>query len=74
MTMIKKALTSAVENRWVKLLVALTLFFTAGLEVWDGLEELKLGAHHGVLLYSLFSILKELPHFFDATEILAGEK
>ena len=74
MSTIKNALASTVENRWVKLLVALTLFFTAGFEVWDGLEELKLGAHHGVLLYSLFSILKELPHFFDAAEILAGEK
>ena len=58
MSVMKSTLKSIIENRWLKIIVALALFFTAGAEVFNNLEELDVGAHHGVLLYSILNIFK----------------
>ena len=68
----KSTLKSIIENRWLKIIVALALFFTAGAEVLNNLEELDVGAHHGVLLYSILNIFKTLPDFFEGSEILSS--
>ena len=68
----KSTLKSIIENRWLKIIVALALFFTAGAEVLNNLEELDVGAHHGVLLYSILNIFKTLPDFFEGSEILTS--
>ena len=68
----KSTLKSIIENRWLKIIVALALFFTAGAEVFNNLEELDVGAHHGVLLYSILNIFKTLPDFFEGSEILSS--
>ena len=72
MSVMKSTLKSIIENRWLKIIVALALFFTAGAEVFDNLEELDVGAHHGVLLYSILNIFKTLPDFFEGSEILSS--
>ena len=72
MLAMKSALKSIIENRWIKIIVALALFFSAGAEVFDNLEELNVGAHHGVLLYSILNIFKTLPDFFEGSEILSN--
>ena len=72
MSMMKSALKSLVENRWLKMIVAFALFFSAGAEVLDSLEEIDVGAHHGVLLYSILNIFKTLPDFFEGSEILSN--
>ena len=72
MLAMKSALKSIIENRWIKIIVALALFFSAGAEVFDNLEELNVGAHHGVLLYSILNIFKTLPDFFEGSEILSS--
>ena len=72
MLAMKSALKSVIENRWIKIIVALALFFSAGAEVFDNLEELDVGAHHGVLLYSILNIFKTLPDFFEGSEILSN--
>ena len=71
MLAMKSTLKSVIENRWIKIIVALALFFSAGAEVFDNLEELNVGAHHGVLLYSILNIFKTLPDFFEGSEILS---
>ena len=71
MTSIKDSINSAVDNRWVKMFVALTLFLTAGAEVWNGINELEVGAHHGVLLFSIVDIIKTLPEFFEGAKDFA---
>ena len=68
MTSIKGSINSVIDNRWVKMSVALTLFLTAGAEVWNGIEELEVGAHHGVLVFSILNIVKTLPDFFEGAE------
>ena len=72
MSVMKSTLKSIIENRWLKIIVALALFFTAGAEVLNNLEELDVGAHHGVLLYSILNIFKTLPDFFEGSEILSS--
>ena len=72
MLAMKSTLKSVIENRWIKIIVALALFFSAGAEVFDNLEELNVGAHHGVLLYSILNIFKTLPDFFEGSEILSN--
>tara|TARA_S200000501_G_scaffold308906_1_gene298616 strand:- start:98 stop:316 length:219 start_codon:yes stop_codon:yes gene_type:complete len=72
MLAMKSTLKSVIENRWIKIIVALALFFSAGAEVFDNLEELDVGAHHGVLLYSILNIFKTLPDFFEGSEILSN--
>ena len=72
MSVMKSTLISIIENRWLKIIVALALFFTAGAEVFNNLEELHVGAHHGVLLYSILNIFKTLPDFFEGSEILSS--
>ena len=72
MLVMKSTLKSVIENRWIKIIVALALFFSAGAEVFDNLEELDVGAHHGVLLYSILNIFKTLPDFFEGSEILSN--
>ena len=68
----KNALKSLVEIRWLKMIVAFALFFSAGAEVLASLEEIDVGAHHGVLLYSILNIFKTLPDFFEGSEILSN--
>ena len=72
MSVMKSTLKSIIENRWLKIIVALALFFSAGAEVFDNLEELDVGAHHGILLYSILNIFKTLPDFFEGSEILSN--
>ena len=72
MSVMKSTLKSIIENRWLKIIVALALFFSAGAEVFDNLEELDIGAHHGVLIYSILNIFKTLPDFFEGSEILSS--
>ena len=68
---LKGAIISAIDNRWVKMFVAATLFLTAGTEVWNGIEELKIGAHHGILLFSIVNIIKVVPEFFEGAKDFA---
>ena len=48
------------RNPYLGLLSGLILLVTAGYETVDTLEEFSLGAHHGVLVYSLIHFLKSL--------------
>ncbi|MCX8239117.1 MAG: hypothetical protein OSB05_09880 [Akkermansiaceae bacterium] len=37
------------------------------------LEEFKMGAHHGVIIFSIMHILKTLPDIFEGLEYLSKE-
>ncbi len=61
-------LNSFVQSPFVNLLCGLILLLTSGYEAWNTTEEFTIGAHHGVLFFSIVQILKALP------EILQGSK
>lgn len=61
-----------VEHPFVNLIVALILFVTGLTEGWDSLQEdisnFDLKAHHGVMVYGFFSMLKSIPDIFLGLE------
>ena len=54
-----------VEHPYVNLGVGLILLITSLAEAWDSLADdlinLRLKAHHGVMVFAIFSILRVLP-------------
>lgn len=56
------------QSPYLNLLSGLILLTTAGYETWDSLEEATMGAHHGILIFSLIQIAKAIP------EIMVGLK
>ena len=74
-----RTLRRIVENPYLNIVVGL-LFLYSGIsetvrELKD-LEELKIGAHHGVILFATLHILKTLPDLFEGVEYIekAGEE
>ena len=58
-------LKKVVENPYLNFLSGMVLFITSGYETWTSFGEESLGAHHGVLLFSLIHILKVLPDIME---------
>jgi hypothetical protein len=73
-TMVK----NCVEHPLVNLVVAIILFSTGLVEGWDSLQEdlraLDLKAHHGVMGYGFFSMLKSIPDIVLGLEKMSEEK
>ena len=54
-------LAKIIKNPWVDLIVGIALMLTSGWEVYESFETAELGAHHGMLLFSIAQILKVIP-------------
>lgn len=54
----------------LKLLIGFILLCTSGNEVLESFHaaEIKIGTHHGVMLYSLFEVFKTLPEVFEGID------
>jgi hypothetical protein len=61
-------LKKIINNPYLNLFSGLTLLFTAGFETWRTFGEVSIGAHHGILIFSLIHITQTLP------EIMHGFK
>ncbi|MGH7232578.1 MAG: hypothetical protein ACREJU_14650 [Nitrospiraceae bacterium] len=61
-----------IEHPCVNLTVAMILFLSGLAEGWDSFQEdmrnFHLRAHHGVMVYGLFSMLKSIPDIFEGLE------
>ncbi|MGE3976999.1 MAG: hypothetical protein AB7F94_05365 [Nitrospira sp.] len=61
-----------VEQPYVNLAVAIILFVTGLTEGWDSFQEdmagFHLRAHHGVMIYGFFNMLKSLPDIFEGLD------
>lgn len=51
-----------IQSPYLNLISGLVLLATAGYETWKSLDE-GVGAHHGVLVFSVIHIVKLLPEF-----------
>ena len=74
-----KALKWIVTNPYLNVVVGLIFLCSGVVETvreLEELEELKVGAHHGVILFALLQILKNLPDVFEGLEFIdtAGEE
>ena len=61
-----------VSHPWVSFIVAVVLLCAGLSEGWetfqDDLMNANLRAHHGIILYGFFAMLKSLPDVFDGLE------
>jgi hypothetical protein len=64
----KSRLIRFTSSSYFNLAAAVVLFVTAGYEIITTLDEISVGAHHGIFVYSIFHILKTVPDFLDGTE------
>ena len=62
------AFDRVLSSPWLNFLVGLVLVFSSGWETVQAFleEENTLGAHHGVLLFSIVQVLKILPELMEA--------
>jgi len=56
------------QNPILNLICGLILLATAAIETFESFHELSIGAHHGILVFSIIQIAKSLP------EIMHGLK
>ena len=68
-----------VDNPYLNIVVGLLFLYSGFQEAMDHyeeVEEIKIGAHHGVFLFSMMYILKALPDVIEGLErvIQAREK
>jgi hypothetical protein len=66
-----KMLKSIVDSKILRLLVALILAITSGVEVFQSIGDV--GAHHGVMLFAMYQILQAMAGMFGAFEYAISE-
>ncbi|MEJ6570100.1 MAG: hypothetical protein QNL80_14650 [Akkermansiaceae bacterium] len=54
-------LKKIIQSPYLNLLSGLILLITAGYETWESFGEASIGAHHGILIFSLIHIAKSIP-------------
>ena len=63
-----------VTNPFANIFVGLVLLITSLMEAWetlfDDIGEMNLGAHHGIMIFAVFQILKALPDLMDALHFI----
>ncbi len=62
------------QSRYLNLLSGFVLLFTSGYETWHTIDHFSIGAHHGVLIFSIIQILKTLPEIMDGARELTEAK
>ena len=74
--MSKRIIKKITENPYLNLGVGI-IFLLSGisetLSELQELEEFKLGAHHGVIIFSIMHILKTLPDIFEGLEYVSKD-
>ena len=70
--MLSKMIRKLVDNPYLNLLVGIVLISSSFMEVWESVHEdtIKLGTHHGVMLFGIIQTLKALPDIFESLESL----
>jgi len=61
------------ENPYLNILIGVILLYSGFSEAWHEFGELKeitIGAHHGIILFSILHILKAVPEIFEGLEYL----
>jgi hypothetical protein len=70
-----RALSRFLENPWTNIVVALILIGTSGIEVWEDFAhdtDAGLGAHHGILVFGVVSLLKAVPDAVEGVQRLVA--
>lgn len=66
------AMKRFLDNPYVNLFIAGTLLYSGLAEGWDTLQEdltnLDAKAHHGIMLYGFYKMLRAIPDLFEGVE------
>lgn len=72
-----ETLRKFVESPYLNMIVGLIVLFSGLSEAWGTLYKDifggNFGAHHGVVVFGFFQILKSLPHILDGIKQLVKE-
>jgi hypothetical protein len=52
----------------VNITVGVIFFLTGLIEIWNDIEDITIGAHHGAVLFGLFHIIKYVPDLIEGLE------
>lgn len=67
-----KVLEKFVKSPFVNMAIGFVLLITGLMEAWDTLQEdlvhLHFKAHHGMIIFGFFNILKSVPDIFEGLE------
>ena len=55
-----------IKSPFINLFCGLILFLTSGYETWISIDEFIVGAHHGILIFSIIQILKAIPDILQS--------
>jgi succinate-acetate transporter protein len=58
----------------INLLVGLIFFLTGVIEVFNEIGDMRIGAHHGAIVFGLFSMLKNFPDLVEGMEYIQKSK
>jgi hypothetical protein len=68
-----RTLQRIAEHPYLNIVVGLILLYSGIFETvheLKGLEDFKIGAHHGVILFAILHIFKALPHVFEGLKYI----
>ena len=60
-------------SSYVNMFVAIILMYTSGKEIYETLDNVIIGSHHGVFLFGIVHLLKSLKEFLEGAKELDGE-
>jgi hypothetical protein len=58
------------QSAYLNLVSGLVLLATSGYETWSTIDDVSIGAHHGVLIFSMIQLLKVFPELMHALKEL----
>lgn len=67
-------LKKIVQSPYLNLLSGVILLITAGYETWTSIEDMSLGVHHGMLIFSLAHIARTIPEVMHGLKELNEAK
>ena len=73
MKILLQIIKKCVSNPYMNLIVGIILLYTGISEAWRELKEvegIQVGAHHGLVVYSILHILKTIPEFFEGLDYI----
>ena len=71
---ISQRLKRITNNPLLNVTVGIILVVTGLVEVWDSIEEVSIGAHHGSALFGLLHAIRYVPDLFEGAEYIKGKE
>ena len=61
-------LKKIVNSPYLNILAGVILLITAGIEIFESMEQPEIGMHHGIFVYAIVHILKSIPEIMHGLD------